>query len=119
MAAAGIIVVAPDAAFRHSLVFVLESGGFRALPHDSLEAAFTRQRAHDAQCAVVDEEAIDSWLFARRLFNGFAKPVILLASLPGVPPEAPFVTCLVKPFLGKPLLDAVQLAIDGNHGPAT
>lgn len=119
MAAAEVIVVAPDEAFRHSLVFVLESGDFSVLPYGSLAAGFASHQVHDAQCAVVDEEAIDSWVSARLLFKSFARPVILLANPLRATPEAPFVTCLVKPFLGKPLLEAVQQAVTGDFGPTT
>lgn len=117
--AAEIIVVAPDVAFRHSLVFVLESGGFAVLSYGSIETAFASPQVRDARCAVVDEEAIDSWQSARGLFEGFARPVVLLVSFLRAAPEAPPVRCLAKPFLGMPLLEAVQQAIAENSGPAT
>jgi len=114
MATAEVIVVAPDVAFRHSLIFVLESGGFRALSCDSLEAAFTSSQAHGVGCAVVDDEAIRSWQYAQKLFGSFACPVVLLVGHSRISPDVSFVRCLAKPFLGEPLLQAVQEVVAGK-----
>jgi hypothetical protein len=108
-----VIVVAPNAALRHSIVFILESGGFRAFPCAAVDMALSSPPMEPAACMVVDEEAIADWRGAREHFAGFAKPVILLVSSLSRAPEAPFATCLLKPFLGEPLLEAVQNAIGG------
>ena len=114
MAAAGVIVVAPDLAFRRSLVFVMESGGFRVMSYGSLDAAFTLAQAHDASCAVVDEDSIRDWQYAQKLFGTFARPVVLLVDHFRVLPNMHSVRRLTKPFLGEPLLQAIQEAILGK-----
>jgi hypothetical protein len=108
-----VVVVAPNAALRHSIVFVLESGGFRVFPCALVETAFSSSQMELAACMVVDEEAIVDWRGARADFAGLAKPVILLVSSLSRAPDAPFATCLLKPFLGEPLLHAVQNVIGG------
>lgn len=108
-----VVVVASDAAFRHSLVFVLESGGFRVLPYGTLDAALASLRNHGVECAVVDEEAISDREYARNLFRAFARPIILLVDCSRASPEAGMVRYLTKPFLGEPLLRAVQEAVAG------
>ena len=114
MATAEVIVVTPDVAFGHSLIFVLESDGVRVLSYGALDSAFTAPQARDVVCAVVDEEAIYDWQYAQKLFRSFARPVILLADQFGASPGVPLVRCLAKPFLGEPLLQAVQDAIGGK-----
>lgn len=114
MATAKVIVVTPDVAFRRSLVFVLESSGFRVLAYGSLDAAFTLTQGHYVGGAVVDEESIHDWQHAQTLFKSFAHPIILLVDHFRISPNVSFVRCLAKPFLGEPLLQAVQEAIAGK-----
>jgi FixJ family two-component response regulator len=109
-----IIVVAPNAALRHSIVFVLESGGLRVLPCATVETAFSSALMPLAACMVVDEEAIADWRGVAEHFAAFARPVILLVSSLSKVPDVPLVRCLLKPFLGQPLLEAVQAAIGGT-----
>jgi hypothetical protein len=111
---AQVIVVTPDVAFRHSLTFVLESGGVAVLSYDALGPAFGSPQAHHVGCAVVDDEAIHDWQDARELFTNFRRPVILLMDQYREPQEVPYARCLAKPFLGEPLLQAVQDAIVGK-----
>lgn len=112
MTIAEVIVVASDAAFRHSLVFVLESGGFRVLSDGAL-GALASPRSLGAGCAVIDEEAIPDRKQARQLFRTFARPVILLVERSRNSPSGA-VRYLTKPFLGEPLLQAVHEAIGGK-----
>lgn len=114
MTMAEVIVVASDGAFKHSLVFVLESGGFRVLPYGSLEAALAPPQVHGVECAVVDEEAISEREHARQLIRNFACPVILLVEHSGISPPDGTLTYLTKPFLGEPLLQAVHEAVAGK-----
>lgn len=106
-----VIVVTPDAAFRHSLTFVLQSGGVAVLSYGALGPAFGSPQAHHVGCAVVDDEAIHDWQYAQELFTSFRHPVILLIDQYRSPQEVPYARCLAKPFLGEPLLQAVQDAI--------
>lgn len=109
-----VIVVTPDVTFRHSLTFVLESGGVGVLSYGALDPAFGSPQARDADCAVVDDEAIHDWQYAQALFASFRHPVILLTDQYRSPQEVPYARCLAKPFLGEPLLQAVQDAIVGK-----
>ena len=111
---AQVIVVTPDVAFRHSLTFVLESSGVTVLSYGALGPAFGSPQAHHVGCAVVDDEAIHDWQYAQDLFASFRHPVILLIDQYRSPQEVPNARCLAKPFLGEPLLQAVQDAIVGR-----
>ena len=108
MATADVLVVAPDTAFRNSIAFALESGGFSVALHRHMHEGFMSPRARGAACAVVDDDAIDDWKLAREQFDSFAKPVIVLVSLFRSVPDFPVAMCLTKPFLGEPLIDAVS-----------
>ena len=111
---AQVIVVTPDVAFRHSLTFVLESSGVEVLSYDALGPAFGSPQAQHVGCAVVDDDAIHDWQYAQGLFASFRHPVILLIDQYRSPQEVPYARCLAKPFLGEPLLQAVQDAIVGK-----
>ncbi len=111
---AQVIVVTPDAAFRHSLTFVLESGGVAVLAYGALDPAFGSPQARHAGCAVVDDEAVHDWRYAQELFRSFERPVVLLMDQYRAPRDVRYARCLAKPFLGEPLLQAVQAAIAGE-----
>lgn len=111
---ARIIVVTPDVAFMHSLTFVLESGGVGVLSYDTLDSAFGSAQVRHVSCAVVDDDAIHDWQYAEELFRSFYYPVILLMGQYCPPLDVPFARCLTKPFLGEPLLEAVQDAMTGK-----
>lgn len=109
-----VLVAAPDRAFRRSLEFALESAGFLTESHVYVTNAFASQIANGAACAVVDDHAVDNWVLVPEQFRQFARPVILVA---GRTPDVftlPRVTLVMKPFLGKPLIDAVRNAIAGT-----
>ncbi len=108
---AQVIVVTPDFAFRHSLTFMLESSGVGVLSYGALDPALGSPQARDADCAVVDDEAIHDWQHAQELFRSFKHPVILLVDQYRSSLDVPYVRCLAKPFLGEPLLQAVQDAV--------
>ena len=111
---AQVIVVTPDADFRHSLTFILESGGVGVLPFGALDPAFGSPQTRHVGCAVVDDEAVHDWQYAQELFLSFRRPVILLMDQYRPPPGVLYARCLAKPFLGEPLLQAVQDAITGK-----
>ena len=115
MATADVLVVAPDAVFRNSIAFALESGGFSVALCRHMNEGFMSPRARDAACAVVDDDAIDDWKLAREQFDRFAKPVIVLVGLFRSVPDLPVAMYLTKPFLGEPLIDAVSTLIAGQQ----
>jgi FixJ family two-component response regulator len=108
---ATILVAAPDRAFRRSLVFALESGGFTVDAHAGATDAFASGSALHAACAVVDDGAVSDWNLASRQFDHFGRPVILLVGFLHQIPVLPFARPLMKPFLGEPLVKAVRDAV--------
>lgn len=113
MAGQIVLVAAPNAAFRRSLVFVLASEHLLTDAHRYAAGAFASPAARRAVCAVIDDEAVESWKDASAQFEQFAKPIILLVDLVGKVPDAPLLRQLVKPFLGEPLIRTVRDAIAG------
>lgn len=109
-----ILVAAPDAALRHSLIFALESAGFTVDAHSQGSDALLAPATRAAVCAVIDDDAIGDWQLASRQFARFARPVILLVGSARDVPGLPRVHPLVKPFLGEPLIEAVRNAITGT-----
>jgi FixJ family two-component response regulator len=109
-----ILLAAPDAAFRHSLVFALESDGFAVHAHGQATNAFASGPARDAVCAVIDDDSVGEWALASRQFEQFGRPVILLVGSHRAVPVLPFVHLVTKPFLGEPLIEAVRNAVAGT-----
>jgi DNA-binding NtrC family response regulator len=109
--AALILVVAPDADFRHSLEFALETDGFAVESYENVDAAFASQRAGFARCAVLDDGAIADWQMLGEEALRFGKPVILLMDRVRRVPDLPHISELTKPFLGAPLTEAVRRAM--------
>lgn len=114
-AAALILVVAPDADFRRSLEFALETDGFAVEGHPRIEAAFGSPRAGTAACAVVDDTAVADWKALAAEMRLFGRPLILLLDRVRAVPDLPLTTALTKPFLGAPLTEAVRRAMAGAH----
>jgi len=108
-----ILIAAPDASFRRSLEFALESDGFRVFAFANVNDALACGCAQEVVCAVLDDDAIDDWEHAGELFGRFAKPIILLIGLFRAAPDLPFVELVMKPFLGEPLIQAVRKAVAG------
>lgn len=108
-----VLVAAPDAGLRHSIEFALAIGRFRADSHCYATPAFASRYANQAVCAVLDDEAIESWVEAPVQFEHFARPIILLVSLFRKVPDFTALTILRKPFLGEPLIMAVRDAVAG------
>ncbi len=111
-----VLVAAPDRAFRRSLEFALESAGFQTEAHVYVSNAFASQVANGAVCAVVDDHAVDNWPLLPEQLRLFGRPVVLVAGRFPDTPTLPSVTLVMKPFLGKPLIDAVRNAITGVKG---
>ena len=109
-----VLVVAPDKDFQRSLAFALEADGFNVDSHARSSNAFASQRAGEAECAVVDDAAIEDWRVAEEEFRRFGKPVFLLVGKVIQIPDLPFTTILTKPFLGNPLIEAVREVAAGG-----
>ncbi|MCX7303604.1 MAG: hypothetical protein NTV73_04570 [Hyphomicrobiales bacterium] len=103
-----VIVVAPDGDFRRSLEFALQTEGFAVESRAEIGPAIEYPGGRAASCAIIDEKAIYSWPEAAVTFATFGRPVIFLVGEKSMPPDLPFLTVLTKPFLGRPLIDAVH-----------
>lgn len=109
-----ILVVAPERDFRRSLEFALEAEGFAVETHAGTADAFNSPQGVQADCAVVDDAAVEDWRSAEEAFRRFGKPVVLLVGRIRPVPALPFTTVLTKPFLGMPLIETVrELATHG------
>lgn len=114
-----VIVVAPDRAFRRSLEFALQTEGFSVESHPEIGLAIATPGALHASCAIVDDRAVENWAEAIVTFATFGRPVIFLAGEKSMPPALPTLTVLTKPFLGRPLIDAVHAVARQGPGKAT
>ena len=110
-----VLVAAPDGAYRRSLQFALESAGFATDGSPNLTGAFASEAAGQSICAVIDDRAIDDWRQAPQDFSRFGKPVVLIADQIDGRAAMPNVTVVIKPFLGEPLIEAVNNAIARTH----
>jgi len=115
-----ILVVASDEGFRRSLVFVLEAEGFAVEPHAQLSLAIASPLAKAAGCTIVDEDAVQGRISAWKELGRFAKPVVLLVDRFRPPPDLTGFAdarVLIKPFLGRSLIETVRMAM--SHPEAT
>jgi hypothetical protein len=105
-----ILVAAPGAELRRSIVFALEAEGYAVDPHLSLRAATNSPRASSAHCLIVDENALDDQALA---LHEFGRPIILLVDRLRDIPDLSAMKVLAKPLLGRQLTDTVQSALAG------
>jgi FixJ family two-component response regulator len=111
-----VLVAAPGAELRRSIVFALEADGFAAEAHASLVAAMASPVASSAICLIVDENALDGHTHRAATLKRLAIPVILLVDRIRKIPRVAGMKVLTKPLLGTPLLETVR-ALAGD--PAT
>ena len=106
MADGHILVIAPDTGLRLSLVFALETAGYRVTAHEDLRSNGTRY-----DCLVLDDRAIRGRNEDVVNFCAGAQPVVLVAD--GIIPWlSDWVARVVeKPIAGNALTDAVGAAI--------
>lgn len=106
MADGHILVIAPDTGLRLSLVFALETAGYRVTAHEGLRGNGTRY-----DCLVLDDRAIQGRNQDVVNFCANAQPVILVADAT-IPWLADWVAGVVeKPIAGNALTEAVSAAI--------
>lgn len=105
-----ILIVIPEEDLRRSIVFALEAEDFEVITCARLEDVLSLPRLARADCMIVDDKAF-------RVSNGRgglaqrAMPVVLLADV--VPDTCPewVDTVLLKPLLGRSLIDAVAMQL--------
>jgi DNA-binding response OmpR family regulator len=108
VAAATVLVIAPDREFRRSLEFALEVEGFSVSSHALLSEAEASLAASGAVCAVVDEGALRIDRSARRSLGRLIKPVILLSDGFSSIGDDSGLAVLTKPLQGSALIELVQ-----------
>lgn len=105
-------VTAPDNEFRRSIAFALEAEDFDVMPFPALRDAVDAAQKRAAACIVIDEQTIEWFGNGWQEVEGLKMPKILLsAGLRTIPPLADM-TVLLKPLLGRHLVDAVSEAIN-------
>ena len=111
MVAPSLLIVAPDAELRSSLMFALEAEGYAvsALP----DIATARGLAGQFDCTVLDAAAADHMLADVIGFCAFARPVVLLSdtAVPTPRLDGWIAGMVEKPQLGLALSTAVQMAL--------
>ena len=114
-----VVVVEDDASMMRALQRLLQAGGFRPRTFSSAEALLQSDATAGAACFVFDIHlpGLSGLELRQRLAeSGFEQPVIFMTAH-----DEPFtreaversgaVACLIKPFSGRSLLDAVRRAI--------
>jgi DNA-binding response OmpR family regulator len=109
-----ILIVVPEEDLRRSIVFALEAEGLDVVTCARLEDLLSLPRLALADCMIVDDKAF-------RISNGcgglaqLAMPVVLLADT--VPDTCPawVDAVLMKPLLGRSLVDAVVAQLARHH----
>jgi hypothetical protein len=114
-----ILVAAPGAELRQSIVFALEADGFEVDAHASLGAAIAASGSSGSLCFVVDENALNGHPNGAKALQKFGLPVILLVDRLRAIPRLTRIKILIKPLLGQRLLEMVRgaLASDGAGTP--
>jgi FixJ family two-component response regulator len=114
-----IVLVEDDEGLRSALVRILELAGFRVESYASAEDALAAGAAARAGCIVCDVylPRESGFTLCRRLSQGGARPPVIFITahdLPAVRAEAEALgaaNCLIKPFPGRALVEAVRAAL--------
>lgn len=114
-----ILVVAPKQAFLQSIVFALEAEGFGVEGHALLASALASPLAESADCAVIDDHAVNGANGGWEALSLFKPPIVLLGNhVPSMPPR-PGITVLLKPLLGRSLTDTVIASVGERQAAET
>ena len=103
-----VLVAAPGAELRRSIVFALEADGYVAEAHASLAAAMAASSAASCICFIVDENALDGHTRRAATLKRLGIPVILLVDRIRTIPRVAGMKVLTKPLLGQSLLESVR-----------
>ena len=105
------LLVAPDDTVRRSLEFVIQAEGIVVDSHAYLASAVDSPLLKEADCAVVDEDAVHTLQAALEYLHRLPWPVILLAEQPerhdAISRLVP-VHILAKPLAGGILLETLR-----------
>jgi hypothetical protein len=103
-----ILVAAPGAELRQSIVFALEADGFEVDAHDTLGSAIAASGASRSICFVVDENALGGHANGAMALKKVGLPVILLVDRLRAIPRLSRMKTLTKPLLGQRLIEMVR-----------
>jgi len=103
-----VLVAAPGAELRRSIVFAIEADGYVAEAHATLAAALASPGASGSLCLIVDENALDGPSHRAATLKRLGIPVILLVDRIRKIPRVAGMKVLTKPFLGPSLLETVR-----------
>lgn len=106
-----ILIVVPEEDLRHSIVFALEAEGLDVVTCARLEDILSLPRLARADCMIVDDKALRTSRGYDSLAN-LAMPVVLLADTILDTHPAGIDVTLLKPLLGRSLVDAVVLQLE-------
>jgi len=106
-----ILVVAPKPEFRRSIEFALEAEGFGVESHALLASALESPLAEVADCTVIDDHAVNAMNGGWVALSRFKQPIVLLGNHEQPAGLPPHVTVLLKPLLGRSLIDTVIAVI--------
>lgn len=113
MAAAHLLVVAPDADMRASLVFALEADGYEVTALDTLPT-MDWLAGHRFDCCLLDQKALTGRAHESIAFCIKAHPVVLIAGRPHPWLVEWCAQVVVTPSADDALQMAVQLAIQAR-----
>lgn len=103
-----LLLIAPDSDLRRSLEFALRAEGHDVSWRASLGA---RDLSAHFDCTVLDHHAIGPHLQEGVTFCRVFAPVILLANAGDHPLAPAALTTLLKPLLGRALIEAIDRAV--------
>jgi FixJ family two-component response regulator len=114
-----IVLIEDDDGLRSALVRILELAGFRVESFSTAEEALAAGAAARAECIVCDVylPRETGFGFCRKLSQGGSRPPVIFITahdLPAVRAEAEALgaaNCLIKPFPGRALVEAVRAAL--------
>jgi hypothetical protein len=110
MAVGRLLIVAPDADLRASLIFALEAEGFEVIAREDLPTlAWMNQRRFD--CTVLDQKALNGEAYEAIAFCIKAHPVVLFAGRPHAWLTEWVSQVVVTPTADDALTTAVRLAM--------
>jgi diketogulonate reductase-like aldo/keto reductase len=113
------LLVAQDEMARRSLEFVIQAEGIFVDSHQLLSSAMKSPFLKEADCAVVDEDAVNTPQAALKYLNRLPTPIILLAERPerhdAILRAVP-IHILAKPLPGGILIDTLRTlrAVSGH-----
>lgn len=97
------------------MVFALEAEGLVVESHVQLASALASPLLETAECAVIDDHAVNAANGGWAALSRFKEPVVLLSNHAEPVGLLSHVIVLLKPLLGRSLTDTVIAAVEAKH----